>query len=76
MTDSGRLGIPSISLIRRRRIGLGRFGTQWTYLWGACLVTAAFLNLGISSIADMTEFHFPVIEVCDDNQVAAHRGDD
>ena len=37
---------------------------------------ARFLNVGIFWFADMAEFHFPVLEIRNDNQISAHRGDD
>jgi hypothetical protein len=40
------------------------------------LVPARFLNVGNSCFANMAEFDFPALEIRDDNQVSAHRGDD
>jgi hypothetical protein len=45
-------------------------------LWRSRFVPTHFLKVGISSFADIAEFYFPVMEIRDDNQVSAHRGDD
>jgi len=44
--------------------------------WRRRFVPAHFPNVGISCFANMAEFDFPVLEIRDDNQVSAHRGDD
>jgi len=40
------------------------------------LVPAHFVNVGISCFTNMAEFDFPIMEIHDDNQFSAHRGDD
>lgn len=56
-----------------RRVGLGRLGMRCSHLWRRGFVPASFLDVGIFRFADMAEFHFPVLEIRNDNQISAHR---